>query len=166
MVALLLLLSIMQADLLSPHGEKALVLLFVRSDCPVSNRYAPEIRRLYEKYSSKGIEFRLIYPEPGLTAAAMARHREEYSYTIPAMLDPGHQYVTRARARVTPEAAVTVRGEFIYVGRIDDRYIDIGKARPQATRHDLDEVLAAVAAGKKPQPSRTKAVGCAIESPQ
>jgi hypothetical protein len=166
MAALLLLLSIMQADLLSPHGEKALVLLFVRSDCPVSNRYAPEIRRLYEKYSSKGIEFRLIYPEPGLTAAAMARHREEYSYTIPAMLDPGHQYVTRARARVTPEAAVTVRGEFIYVGRIDDRYIDIGKARPQATRHDLDEVLAAVAAGKKPQPSRTKAVGCAIESPQ
>ena len=166
MAALLLLLSIMQADLLSPHGEKALVLLFVRSDCPVSNRYAPEIRRLYEKYSSKGIEFRLIYPEPGLTAAAMARHREEYSYTIPATLDPGHQYVTRARARVTPEAAVTVRGEFIYVGRIDDRYIDIGKARPQATRHDLDEVLAAVAAGKKPQPSRTKAVGCAIESPQ
>jgi AhpC/TSA family len=166
MAALLLLISIMQADLLSPHGEKALVLLFVRSDCPISNRYAPEIRRLYEKYSSKGIEFRLIYPEPGFTAAAMARHRQEYGYTIPAMLDPGHQYVTRARARVTPEAAVTVRGEFIYVGRIDDRYIDIGKARPQATRHDLDEVLAAVAAGKKPQPSRTKAVGCAIESPQ
>jgi hypothetical protein len=137
MAALLLLLSIMQADLLSPHGEKALVLLFVRSDCPISNRYAPEIRRLYEKYSSKAIEFRLIYPEPGFTAAAMAKHREEYGYTIPAMLDPGHQYVTRARARVTPEAAVYVHGEFIYVGRIDDRYIDIGKAKHQATCHDL-----------------------------
>jgi thiol-disulfide isomerase/thioredoxin len=164
MAALLLLLSVMQADLLSPHGGKVVVFLFVRSDCPISNRYAPEIQRLYEKYSSKGIEFRLIYPEPGFTAAAMAKHREEYGYTIPARLDPGHQYVTRSRVRVTPEAAVYVHGELIYGGRIDDRYVDTGKAKPQATCHDLDEVLAAVAAGKKLQFRQTKAVGCAIEN--
>ena len=44
MLAMLLLLTVMQVDLLSPHGEKAVVLLFVRSDCPISNRYAPALQ--------------------------------------------------------------------------------------------------------------------------
>src|SRR5262245_50952697 len=63
-----------QGDLFSPHGEMAIVLLFVRSDCPISNRYAPEIQRLYQRYSSRGFEFRLVYPEPGLTRSAMEKH--------------------------------------------------------------------------------------------
>jgi thiol-disulfide isomerase/thioredoxin len=166
MPALILLLLAAQADLLSPHGEKAVVLLFIRSDCPVSNRYGPELERLYEKYSSQGVDFRLIYPEAGLTAEAMEKHRKEYGYTIPAVLDARHEYVARAEVRVTPEAAVFVRGRIIYSGRIDDWYADIGKPRRKAERHDLVEVLAAVVAGKTVAPRQTKAVGCAIENPQ
>src|SRR2546422_11628118 len=106
MLAILLFLVATQTDLLSSHGEKAVVLLFVRSDCPISNRYAPELQRLYERYSSQDLDFRLVYPEPGLTAAAMAQHRDEYGCTIPALLDTWHQYVRRSGARITPEAAV------------------------------------------------------------
>ena len=166
MLVPLLLLLAAQADPFPPHGEKAVVLLFVRSDCPISNRYAPELQRLYQQYFPQGIDFRLVYPEPGLTPAAMDNHRLEYDYRIPAVLDPGRQYVTRARARVTPQAAVFVRGRLIYRGRIDDRYVDTGKARPRAARRDLEEVLAAVAAGKTLRLRETKAVGCAIENQQ
>ncbi|MCI0418062.1 MAG: redoxin domain-containing protein [Acidobacteria bacterium] len=166
MLARLLLLLAMQPDLFSPHGEKAVVLLFVRTDCPVSNRYAPELQRIYQKYSTRGVDFWLLYPESGLTAAAMEKHRREYGYTVPALLDVRHQHVTRARARVTPEAAVFVRGQLVYRGRVDDRYVDIGTARPAATRHDLEDVLAAVAAGKSVRQRETKAVGCAIENLQ
>ena len=166
MLAILLFLVATQTDLLSSHGEKAVVLLFVGSDCPVSNRYAPELQRLFQRYSPQGIDFRLVYPEPGFTVDAMERHRQEYGYTIPALLDAGHQYVTRARAGVTPAAAVFIRGQLIYLGRIDDRYVDIGKARPEATHHDLEEVLAAAVAGKSMRRRQTKAVGCAIENLQ
>ena len=31
--------------------SKAVVFLFVETSCPISNRYAPEIKRLYEKYN-------------------------------------------------------------------------------------------------------------------
>jgi AhpC/TSA family protein len=151
------------ADLFSPHGEKAVVLLFVRTDCPVSNRYAPELQRLYERHAQQGVDFRLVYPEPGLTASVMEKHRKEYDFTIPALLDSNHTLVARARVRVTPEAAVFVRGQLIYRGRIDDRYVDIGKSRPEATRRDLAEVLAALAAGKNLRLRQSKAVGCAIE---
>ena len=166
MLSLLLFLLATPTDLLSPHGEKAVVLLFVRSDCPVSNRYAPELERLYEKYSSQGVDFHLIYPEAGLTAGAMEKHRKEYGYTIPAVLDARHEYVARAEIRVTPEAAVFVSGQLIYTGRIDDWYADIGQPKRKAARHDLDEVLAAVVAGKTVALRRTKAIGCAIENPQ
>src|SRR5262245_31877490 len=155
-----------QSAVLSPHGEKAVVLLFVRTDCPISNRYATELQRIYEKYSPRSVDFRLVYTEPGLTQDKAERHRKEYGYTIPTLLDPRHEYVARARARFTPEAAVFINSQLTYVGRIDDRYVDIGKARPEAAHHDLEEVLNGVVAGKTMRFRETKAVGCVIEDLQ
>ncbi len=126
------------------------MLLFIRTDCPISNRYAPYLQRLYERFGPQGIDFRLVYPEPGLKAVAMQKHHDQYGYTIPSLLDAGHEYVARAGTRVTPEAAVFVHGELICLGRIDDRYVDFVKERPAARRHDLEAVLAAVAAGRNP----------------
>jgi len=163
MLAYLLALFALQAAILSPHGEKAVVLLFIRSDCPVSNRYAPELQRLYKRYSPSGIDFALIYPEPGLTPVTMKEHCREYGYSIPAVLDADHRYVARAKVRVTPEAAVFVHGHLVYAGRIDDWYVDIGKARAQPTQHDLEQELSAILAGKIPPFHETKAVGCVIE---
>jgi hypothetical protein len=166
MIALAFLLFAAQAapGILSPHGEKAVVLLFIRSDCPVSNRYAPELERLYREYSPKGIDFLLAYPEAGLSESAMKQHGREYGYSIPAALDPKHEYVQRAGARVTPEAVVFVGGKVVYRGRIDDWYIDIGKSRQHPSEHDLADVLAAIAAGTTPAFRQTQAVGCAIET--
>ena len=107
---------------------------------------------------------RLVYVEPGLTADAMEKHRKEYGYTIPALLDNAHQYVNRAGARNTPEAAVFIQGRLIYLGRIDDHYVEIGRERPQALHHDLEEVLTSLAAGKHVARRETRAVGCAIEN--
>jgi len=109
MPALLFLLLTTQVDLFFPHGEKAVALLFIRSDCPVSNRYAPELERLYEKYSPQGVDFRLVYPESGLTADAMDKHRNEYGYKIPAQLDARHQCVARACSRDARSSRVRSR---------------------------------------------------------
>ena len=162
MPALILWLAL-QADLLMPHGEKALVLIFTRTDCPISNRYAPEIQRLYRKYSAQGIEFRLIYPERDLSADALERHRREYGYEMPGVLDPEHRYVSKAGARTTPEAVLFTGGQLVYRGRIDDRYLDVTKSKQKPERRDLEEALAAVVAGKAPLVKETPAVGCAIE---
>jgi len=153
----------LQADLLAAHGEKAVVLIFTRTDCPISNRYAPEIQRLYRKYSGEGIQFRLVYPEGDLPADAMERHRREYGYAMPGVLDPRHRYVSKAGVHTTPEAAVFVAGQLVYRGRIDDRYIDVTKSKQHSERHDLEDALAAVVAGKSPSVRETPAVGCAIE---
>jgi thiol-disulfide isomerase/thioredoxin len=163
MLAQLLLFLAVQTGILSPHGEKAVVLLFIRSDCPISNRYAPELEKLYKRYSASGIEFLLVYPESGLTLAAMKQHRREYGYSIPAVLDSDHRYVALAKTRVTPEAAVFVQGRLVYVGRIYDSYVDFGKAKLRPEHRDLDEELSAILAGTIRPFHQTKSVGCVIE---
>src|SRR5258706_7607896 len=44
--------------------EKTIVCLFTRTDCPISNSYAPEMRRIHEKFSPRGVAFYLVYPDP------------------------------------------------------------------------------------------------------
>ena len=164
MLPQLFLILAFQAGISPSHGDKAQVLLFIRSDCPISNRYAPELERLYKRYSPSGINFLLVYPEAGLTPAAMKQHGHDYGYSIPAVLDPDHRYVAQAKARLTPEAAVFVHDRLVYSGRIDDWYTDIGKARAQPQHRDLAEELSAISAGKVPPFHQTTSVGCAIEN--
>jgi hypothetical protein len=71
--------------------------------------------------------------------------------------------VKRVGATITPEAAVyDSRGRLIYRGRIDDRYSAVGVERATATRHDLQDAIAAAVAGKPVTPRFTQAVGCYI----
>ena len=50
------------------------VLVFVGTECPVSNRYAPEIAALEQRYASRGAAFWLVYPGPHADAAAVRAH--------------------------------------------------------------------------------------------
>ncbi len=165
MVPLFLLLALGPQQNAAPSA-KPRVLLFVRTDCPISNRYAPELERIYEKYSAEGFDFRAVYPEPGLSSQDLDRHRAEYGLKIPASLDPDRHYVNLAKATVTPEAAVFVEGKLVYRGRIDNWYIDIGKSQPKPTEHSLEDVLRLISEGKVPAFRETRPVGCVIEPPQ
>lgn len=144
-------------------GKRAVVLLFVASDCPISNAYAPEIERIYTRYAPRKIAITLVYIDPDLTRAAARRHAASYGYTCPLLLDPAHRLAQRAGATVTPEAAVfRPDGRLLYRGRIDDTYFGYGKRRSTATRHDLRDALDAVLSGRQIRPQTTPAIGCFI----
>jgi hypothetical protein len=142
------------------------VLFFAATDCPISNRYVPEIARLAQELSGKGVHFWWVYPNAGDTGNAVVAHNRDYAIAGDAILDPRQSLVALAHATVTPEAAVFVveggRLREVYHGRVDDRYISLGQERPQAQQHDLESVIAAVLAGKTvPQPGGPP-VGCSI----
>ena len=71
---------------------KTTVLIFIRTDCPISNRYAPEIQRLYREYSPRAA-FYLVYPDATETAEVVHKHMTEYGYVFDALRDPGHELV-------------------------------------------------------------------------
>lgn len=141
------------------------VLVFTRTDCPISNRYAPELRRLQERFT-RGAAFHLVYVDGAETVDAIRDHRRAFGLGFDAVRDPEHALVALTGATVTPEVAVFVTDgagrRMVYRGRIDDRAVDFGRTRPAPTRHDLAEVLAALARGASPAPRTTTAVGCFI----
>ncbi len=141
----------------------ATTLIFVGTDCPISNRYAPEIQRLATRYGAEGVQFWLVYVDPALEREEIRRHLSDFGHALPALHDPLHNLVALAHVTVTPEVAVfDADDQLVYSGRIDDRYIDFGKARPNARNRDLEEALKAVIAGRTPSTKRTRAVGCYI----
>lgn len=142
---------------------KATVLIFVSVECPVSNRYAPEIRRLYSVYASKGIRFWLVYPNPSDSRAAIGKHIREFGYPPIALRDVDRSLINLAKPTVTPEAAVfDSNKELVYRGRIDDRFVELGRERPAPTTRDLENTLMAILAGKRVFPATTQAFGCFI----
>lgn len=146
------------------QGSNATVFVFVRVDCPISNRYAPELNRIARLFSPRGIRFWLVYTDSSTTVAQISQHRETYQYSLDALRDPDHQLADRCIVRVTPEVSVFRRdGQLVYHGRIDDRYVDFGRYRAFAKHHDLEDTLTSILKGTSPPPS-SPGVGCAISS--
>lgn len=160
MLAFTLALQLTAANALAvPPGSVATVLVFTTADCPISNRYAPEIQRLAKRFGN--VRFVLVYPVAADTPAVIDAHRKKFEYTIDAVRDSNQELVKFTGVSVTPEVALVDRNQrVVYRGRIDDRYIEFGKDRPQATEHDLERALDAVVAHRPVAVRQTRAVGC------
>ncbi|HEY7390525.1 MAG TPA: thioredoxin family protein [Bryobacteraceae bacterium] len=144
-------------------GKHAIVLLFVSTDCPLSNRYVPEINRLSGAYGPRGVAFYAVQGDATVALDAVREHVKEFGYSFPYLIDPEESLATYTGAKATPEAAVlSPAGDLLYLGRIDNRLEDFGQERVQVTEFDLRDALDAVLAGKPVPHPRTKALGCAI----
>ncbi len=141
---------------------KPLVLIFVRTDCPVSNRYAPTIQALSRKYAGAAVMM-LVYPDKSETPQDIEKHLHDYGYKMPALRDTQRELVKVSEVEITPEAAVfDRRGELIYHGRIDNWYVDFGHARSAPTTHELDEAIQAAVNSAHPVPTSVSGIGCYI----
>ena len=143
---------------------RARVFLFVRTDCPITNRYAPELQRIAARFRYTPTDFWLVYPDATEKTQSVENHLRQYQFPGTALFDPKHQLVNRAHATVAPEAAVFDQaGRLTYHGRIDDLYVDIGKSRPGGPqKHDLEEAIISTLNGRPVVPSETRAVGCSL----
>src|SRR5262249_15733199 len=141
--------------------KKASLVLFLLPDCPVSNAYAPEIKRLCKDYEAKGVDVFVVHADPDLSGADARKHAKDYQLSGPVLLDPLHLLVKSTGATMAPEAAiVSAEGKVVYLGRIDDVFADYGKRRPEAREHDLRTALDAFLAGKAVPGPSAKPIGC------
>jgi thiol-disulfide isomerase/thioredoxin len=136
------------------------VLVFTTTDCPISNRYAPEIQRLATKFRT--VKFVIVYPVASDSPELIDAHRQKFAYSIDFRRDDLRELVKKTGVTVTPEVAVMKDDRLVYRGRIDDRYVDFGKDRPQPTVRDLERSLDAIVNGRPVPVPETRAVGCIL----
>jgi hypothetical protein len=151
-------------DLKKSSTGRLHVVVFIRSDCPISNRMAPEVRKLYKTFQPQGVDFYLIYVDPREMADATRAHLREYEYPCVGLRDPDHTLVAATQATITPEAVV-FDGNWsqVYRGRINDQFEDFGKSKPAASKHDLRDAIEATLTSQPVAEPVTKAIGCYID---
>jgi peroxiredoxin len=142
--------------------RKAVVLVFLSFDCPVSNHYATTLAELHAVYSGKGVAFVGVVAgdEP---PAEVAKKAAEFKLPFPVHADPKLAAVDALKATTTPEAFVLDHNLVLrYRGRIDNAFAARLRKNPRVTDHDLKDALDALLAGKSVATPATKAVGCPV----
>ena len=128
------------ADPFRLAGSKIVVLLFVRTDCPISNRYAPTIQDLSAHYATNAAFF-LVYPIKSETPDQIRHYLIDYGYHLLALRDPDLTLARFSQVTITPEVAVfSPAKKLLYHGRIDDWYVEFTRARRAPTTHDLSPI--------------------------
>ena len=147
------------------QDNQAVVFIFITTDCPISNSYAPEIRRIAKAYGERSIQITLVHVDTDLSNGDAIKHAKEYSLdeidTI--VVDRKHELVKLSQALITPQAAIfTSDKKLVYLGRINNLFSGYGDRRSKANIHDLRNALDEILAGKAISTPRTKAHGCYI----
>jgi len=146
-------------NLASLHGKKAVVLIFVSTECPVSNAYNDRMAALAKDYSGQAVAVVGINANKEETVQAIGEHASKHGFSFPVLKDEGNVQADRFGAQVTPEAYVFDSSSVLrYHGRIDDN-----KAGTDIKSQDLRKAIDAVIAGQEPPVKETKAFGCTIK---
>jgi peroxiredoxin/mono/diheme cytochrome c family protein len=143
--------------------SKAIVVIFLGTECPLSNDYLAELAALHKTYSEKGVRFVGVNSNRQDTPEKVKEHARKHAVPFPVVKDPGNKVADLFAAKRTPEAfLLDGSGKVLYQGRIDDQF-GVGYRRPgKPSRQDLAEALNEVLAGKAVSKPKTEAAGCFI----
>src|SRR6516162_2006189 len=74
-------------SLYDQSDQKAIVLVFVSSECPMSNGYLPVLAELAKTYAPKGVAFVAVNANPEEKAEQIAAHAKEFPLPFPLLRD-------------------------------------------------------------------------------
>jgi peroxiredoxin len=148
-----------------PKDRKAVVIVFLSFECPVSNGYAPVLAELAKTYEGKGVAFFAVDSSDDGDAAQIAKLAADYKLPFPVLKDKNRAAADAFKAVTVSEAFVLDHNNVLrYRGRIDDGYTKRLVRAPRVTRHDLKDALDDLLAGKDVRTPATAAVGCLLPS--
>jgi thiol-disulfide isomerase/thioredoxin len=148
------------------EGYRALALVFLSNECPVSREYIPELNRLAAEFQNQPVRFLGVISDPTLSRAKALEFQQQFKIQFPVLFDAAGELAAQLKPTHVPECFVLDgAGQLKYRGRIDDLYREVGKKRSPASTHELSDAIAATLAGKEIAVPQTAPVGCPIEAP-
>jgi hypothetical protein len=143
------------------------VVVFVSSECGITNAYAPTLRSLWYEYRDQSVAFWCVYTDVRKPLTALQCHARDFQLPPTAVFDSHLQLASELAATVTPQAFLIDRsGAILYKGRIDDRYQSYGVVRHNDIVPDLALAIDAALAGKSSAEIDRPALGCFIPFPR
>ncbi len=143
----------------SLKGRKAVVLVFAGIECPRSTASEARLGDLAKTYGAQGVAFYVINSNWSESVEAIEERVKRVGFPVPVLKDGQNRVADLYKVDIQP-TAILLDGDLKlrYRGLIDDH-----KTEELAKHHYLREALEALLAGKAPETSETKALGCAIQ---
>lgn len=143
--------------------KKALVVVFLDTECPLANVYVPTLVELHKEYADKGVQFLGINSSHQDSFISVSAHAQEREIPFPVLKDFDHRAADALGATRTPEAVLLDADRVVrYRGRINDQY-GLGFRREKPTSQDLKNAIDQLLAGEAIATAETEVSGCPIE---
>jgi peroxiredoxin len=146
-------------SLASLKGKAGTVIIFIATQCPVSNLYNARMQKLADDYRAKGVNVVGVNSNEKELAPEVKAHAAEKGLTFTILKDTGNRVADRLDAKVTPEAyLLDASGKLVYRGRIDN-----SRNGDSITATELRDAIEAILAGRAVEKSEVNAFGCSIK---
>ncbi len=144
-------------------GSRAVVLVFLGMDCPISNLILPRLTAMADAYRSRGVKFVGVNSNDHELANDVAEYARSHGLNFPMYMDERHAVADLLRVdRLCEVLVIDERGRLRYQGALDDQY-GLGTRKVAPTRAYVAEALDAVLRGSAVKVPQTPVFGCLIE---
>lgn len=135
-----------------------LVVVFLSARCPCTASHLPALSELYREYSTKGVRFVGVHSNIDEPAEDVKLYFAHAGLPFPVIQDPEQRLADEFGALKTPHAfIVSPSGKVLFRGGVDSSAVT-----EKAEKHFLRDALSAVVAGKTPEITEARALGCVI----
>ena len=150
------------------NGEtpKGYIIIFTCNTCPYAQASEQRIIDLHNTYAPKGYPVVAIQPndpalKPGDSFEAMKANAKQKGFPFLYLFDEKQEIFPQYGATKTPEVYLTDSDRIVrYHGAIDDSVRDAAGVKVRF----VENAIAAMEKGTKPDPDTTKAIGCGIKA--
>lgn len=139
------------------------VVIFLGTDCPISQKYMSRIAELKKKYNTSATFFGVVPMQ--FSTQDMKAFKKEYKSTITYLRDEKMELAGYLGAKVTPEVFLFKDSDLVYHGAIDNWFYELGKYRRNITEQYLIDAIESSLKGEQPAIKETEAIGCFIQMP-
>ncbi len=149
-------------DLAAPK-DGVTVLVLIWSECPISNQYLPVLNGLAETWRDQPVRIVGAFVDPSRPSEELRAHADEHKVVFPVGRVKTNGLIQAYRVEKVPTALVIdAKTRIRYRGRIDDRFVSLGRARVRTPSADLANAVSDVLAGRPVGLSETPVVGCTV----
>jgi len=144
-------------------GTSGVIIVFTCNSCPVAQKYEQRVIELNKKFAPQGFPVVAINPNDPINNSedsfeAMQVRAKEKSYGFKYLIDEGQKVYPQFGATRTPHVFIVDKTNTVrYIGSIDN-----DMEGESITEKYAENAIAAIQAGKNPEPNFTRAIGCTI----
>lgn len=145
---------------------KGFIVTFTCNHCPYAVMYEDRLIELHNKFAPMGYPVVAINPndpdvQPADSFEKMQERAQEKSFPFDYLFDVDQKVYPMYGATKTPHVFLLDADHIVrYIGAIDDNAQDASAVKVKY----VEDAIMALEAGKQPDPSSTKAIGCSIKT--